>query len=254
MLYSASRRTDMPAFYPDELVEKVIRSRKLDGIVMWTKDIRNLIQHNGLSNIITTVPTLVHYTVTGLAGSAWEPGVPALAVQLPALGELAERLPRGALQWRFDPIIPDAGCIERFRRVKEQLEQALLYELESVTVSFPDPYRHAVVRTKKAGLDWPAVSLTEKKAVLAELADVFRPLEEPLALCCEPGLLSVPGVRQARCIDGALFSRLYGLDTGALKKDAGQRAACGCMQSTDIGSYSMECRHGCAYCYAGRAE
>ena len=42
MIYSASRRTDLPAFYPDFLVGKIQRSRKLDGVVYWTNGYQEL--------------------------------------------------------------------------------------------------------------------------------------------------------------------------------------------------------------------
>lgn len=259
MIYSASRRTDMPAFFPDAIVDKVRRSRKLEAIVLWTKDIRNIIRHEGLARVITEVPCVVQYTVTGLAGSAWEPRVPALAEQLPELTELARRLPRGAVRWRFDPIFPGPDLRERFRRCKEMLENTL-GDLEEVIVSFPDPYRHAVARAREAGHSWPAATRREKEEILAFMAGEFAGSEKaeaavtPVKLCCEPELEAVPGTGKASCIDGALFARLYGLPLDSLEKDPGQRLACGCVKSTDIGSYAMRCPHRCLYCYANTAN
>ncbi len=257
MIYSASRRTDMPAFFPDELAGRVKRSRKLEAIVFWTKDIRNLARHPDLSRIAVSVPSIVQYTVTGLAGGRWEPHVPPLADQMDALVELASRLPNGAVQWRFDPVIPSPDLLDRFRRMKGRLESAL-GQLDGVTVSFPDPYRHAVARAAAAGMAWPAVELERKKEIVALLAEEFFPLPPgepaPIRLCCQPELLELPCVRQAHCIDGALFEKLYALPLGGLPRDDGQRAQCGCTLSTDIGSYDMRCGHGCVYCYARRGE
>lgn len=249
MIYSASRRTDMAAFFPEIIADKVERSRRLEGIVFWTKDIRNLVSHPRLSGIVARVPSVVQYTVTGLAGTSWEPGVPPLSEQLGELGRLAEVLPVGAVRWRFDPILPGPDVIERFRSVKKGLE-SVLGVLDEVTVSFPDPYRQAVARVAASGLDWPIVGHGEKVRILSLMAREFPGAERPVRLCCEPDLLALPGIGMARCIDGGLFERLYGVPLGGLGKDLGQRKACGCSASTDIGSYDMRCRHGCRYCYA----
>lgn len=250
MLYSASRRTDMPAFFPDRIVEKVRRSRKLQGMVLWTKDVRNLVNYPGLAEVLERLPCLVHYTVTGLAGTVWEPRVPPLADQRRELALLGERLPPGAVNWRFDPVIATVDLRERFERVKAELA-SLLPLVDGVTVSFPDPYRKAVARVAAAGLQWPAVSDGEKRAILSWMAASFGDgADGRVRLCCEPLLLAVPGTAMARCIDGAAFDRLYGLGLGELPKDFGQRKACGCVSSTDIGGYDLRCGHGCLYCYA----
>ncbi len=256
----------MAAFHPDELAGRVARSRKLEAIVLWTKDVRNLIRHPGLAAMLARVPAVVQYTVTGLAGGDWEPRTPPLAAQAAELAELARRLPRGAVRWRFDPIMPDPPAagdppgdpVRRFLRVKAELE-AILDGLDGVTISFPDPYPKAVARVAAAGLAWPAFSPAERRRIVAAMVAAFpRPAGEsdfrPVRLCCEPALLELPGTEQARCVDGRLFEKLYGLPLGGLEKDAGQRKACGCVQSTDIGSYAMRCGHGCLYCYANPGE
>ena len=71
-----------------------------------------------------------------------------------------------------------------------------------------------------------------------------------LHACCEPHLTDLAGVVPARCVDAGRFDRLYGTHLVGLAKDRGQRADCGCSQSTDIGSYDQRCGHNCRYCYA----
>lgn len=41
--------------------------------------------------------------------------------------------------------------------------------------------------------------------------------------------------------------------TASASKDTGQRTACGCIPSKDIGAYDS-CPHFCVYCYANRSE
>lgn len=271
MIYSASRRTDMTAFHPDELAGRVRRSRRLEAIVLWTKDPRNLVRHAELAAALAPVPKVVQLTVTGLAGTAWEPGVPPPEAFREELRDIAAALPRGAVRWRFDPVFPGPDLLGRFRRARDTLESAL-GGLDEVTISFPDPYAKAVARAAAAGLAWPKPGAAQKADIVSALAaefpfsstdadnalsvsengDAGAANRRPINLCCEPDLLALPGVRRASCIDGSLFRRLYGLPLDALPKDSGQRAACGCVASTDIGSYDMACGHGCRYCYATR--
>ncbi len=241
----------MPAFYPDAIVRRVDRSRKLEAIVLWTKDIRNLARHDGLARVVRTVPTVVNYTVTGLAGMAWEPRVPPLGEQLDDLAAVSAVIPPRAIRWRFDPIIPTVDWLDRFRAVHGGLA-GVLGPVDSVTVSFPDPYRKAVTRTLAAGLEWPVVSPSARRDILAAIVAEFDLSREanPVRVCCEPAFLDIPGVAQARCVDGDLFRDLYGLPLGGLPKDGGQRVHCGCVRSTDIGKYENVCGHGCLYCYA----
>ena len=100
-----------------------------------------------------------------------------------------------------------------------------------------------------------------------------------LATCAEQADLEQYGIAHNRCIDGDLIARLwpddrpllYYLRTGGLPqsdlfggipplppvarnlKDKGQRQACGCILSKDIGMYNT-CPHLCVYCYANSSR
>jgi hypothetical protein len=275
---NASRRTDLPAFFPDRLAaalraksvrvlgprgrlrEVDLDPRSVHTVVLWSKNFRNLVRNAaGLRDLLAAYDQLyLHFTVTGLGGTAVEAGAPdpgeALA-QLPALVAVAG-LPR-RVSIRFDPILfwRDGTAVQsNLPSFGKIAVAAAALGIRDVRVSFAQWYRKARQRASARGFDFVDPPEDEKKARAAALAEEASKLGLDLQACCHPFLEGVDGIRPSACIDGRLLQSLHpGHEPVSCRKDAGQRAGCHCTESVDIGSYTQTCPHGCVYCYANPA-
>lgn len=272
---SASRRTDLVAHFPEWLAEALGRGRArfvgprggtrdvglspaaVHTIVLWSKNFANLIQDRfGLRRLLTAYDQVYcHFTVTGLGGTALEPGVPdpekALA-QLEALTAIAGRPDRVSL--RFDPVVHwrEAGVVRTNAPFFEPAaRRAAALGLRDLRTSFAQRYEKAVRRFLRAGLEFYDPPPEAKREILARMAALAGSLGLRLHVCSQRALSDVAGVRASSCVDGRLLAELHPAGAAAsVRKDRSQRPDCLCTESVDIGSYAQACPHSCVYCYA----
>ena len=120
-------------------------------------------------------------------------------------------------------------------------------------VSFLDVYAKTARQVAALGRD--GVRVAEEDAVRAEIPRLVPALASIAAAhgmavqsCAEVRDLAVHGVEAGKCIDDRLIAGLLGIEVPSAK-DPGQRGACRCVASRDIGAYDT-CLFGCRYCYA----
>ena len=243
------------------------------AIVFWTKNPAPLmprldeIDALGLNYYFTF--TLNDYEREGL-----EPGIPPLADRLETFRALSTRLGPERVVWRFDPIIvggrlsPEA-MLQRIARVGEAVHR----HTRRLVISFVDIDRYPAVRGRLATRRPDAFAELGPEAieqVAAGIRQLNRRWGLEVSACAEPADLTRYGIGRARCVDDALLARAFPADAALLDsfrhgagprlpavaaggrhplKDKGQRSACGCIVSKDIGRYGT-CPQGCAYCYA----
>ncbi|NOZ56108.1 MAG: DUF1848 domain-containing protein [Calditrichaeota bacterium] len=254
---SASRRLDMVAGYPDELVE-TLASRcppeTTHTVVIWTKDPRNLLRHERLRATLARYDQLfLHLTITGLGATELEPRVPPPEDVLALLPELIRLVGHPArLRIRFDPIVHirtlegleicNLPYFERLAPVAAELG------LHDVTTSWMTIYPKVVRRLERAGFQPRAISRDEWRREADWMLAVAKRYGIRVHGCC------VEGWPRSRCIDGFLLTQLHpkGLQAST-RKAKGQRSCCGCTESWDIGWYK-KCPLGCRYCYANPVE
>jgi hypothetical protein len=269
MIVSVSRRCDIPAFAGDWFMERLragevdvansfrpgpgpgrrvsLKREDVDAFVFWSRDPRPFMFH--LPELDRRgYPYYFLLTVTGYP-RLLEPAVPAVDDALSFFMELAGRIGRRRIVWRYDPVIftPDTGAVfhkESFSRLAVLLAPFAF----RVIVSFFDPYAKALRRLQKAGIEAAGAAGTpdQQAALLKSFAAVAAAEGLEIQSCAEPAVQAV--VPPGRCIDEGLLNELFGLNLSH-RKDPAQRKLCLCQQSVDIGSYGT-CRHGCLYCYA----
>ncbi len=197
----------------------------------------------------------LHFTVTGLGGTPVEPGVPdyrAALSQLPALVTLAGDPRRVSV--RFDPLLfwkEPGGTRSNAGLFPEVAEAAAAAGIRDIRVSFAQWYGKAVRRAEARGFAYGVPSEAEQRSRALDLAAVSAARGLVLHACSQPALAGIPGIRPSACIDGALLESLHPRgEPASRRKDRGQRTACLCTESKDIGSYTQACPHACVYCYA----
>lgn len=264
MILSASRRTDIPAFFPEwvtnRLKEGVLCVRNpmntrqvrrihftpvtVDCIVFWTKDPLNLMpflpEIDGLGYRYYFQFTLTPY------GQVLEPGLRNKREIAETFRELSKRIGAGHVLWRYDPVVfsEEIGLSfhkKAFRALCESLSGAT----EQCTISFVDQYASQKSRVRPVD----KAEMAETAASFLETAGKF---EITLKACCEPGSLESFGIPSSSCIDRKTIETVCGYPIHG-QKDKNQRPGCGCMESIDIGAYNT-CPHGCIYCYANHSS
>ena len=269
MIISASRRTDIPAFYAPWFMGRIregyclvpnpynrkqvsrvpLSPAEVEVIVFWTRDPRPLLPY--LAELDERgYRTCFQFTLTGYP-ALLEPHLPEASALVGAFLDLARLVGPQRVLWRYDPILLCDLTDAAFHLAHfSELAAALSGATERATISLFDPYPQALRRLQRVG-----VRPHQAEGIDAALAGLLRALAATaqqqgmeMVSCAEPRDLSPYGIRPGKCIDEAYIARVFGLHVSAAK-DPYQRPACGCVASKDIGIYGT-CGHGCLYCYA----
>ncbi len=269
MIVSASRRTDIPAFYGDWFMSRIregfvmvrnpfnplqvskiaLSPYAVDCIVFWTKDPARF-----LGRLAELDRKGFHYyflfTLTPY-GREIETNLPEKEELVSTFIELSNTIGRRKVVWRYDPIVVTKELDRAYHeRQFRDLVQKLAPFADSCIISFLDFY--GKTRRNMRGLD--AVDIGE--GAMRDLAGAFTEIcgQEGLTLqtCAEEIDLSDIGVVPGKCIDDERIAAILGRDI-SVRKAPGQRKACNCVESVDIGAYNS-CPHLCRYCYANYSE
>lgn len=268
MIISASRRTDIPAFYSEwferrvqegflyvrnpmnahQVSEVSLAPDVVDCIVFWTKNPIPLMKR---LDSFAAFPYYFQFTLTGY-GRDVEPNVPDKKGSLiPAFKRLAELVGPERLIWRYDPIaFTPKYTAEYHLHAIGEIARMLEGSTEKCVISFVDGY--AYNRRALAEMGSEDVRDDQLLEFCKRLSETAHEHHMAVATCSERVDLDAAGIEHNACVDARLIERITGraMNVG---KDKSQRLECGCFASVDVGSYNT-CGAGCRYCYARRSE
>ncbi len=279
MIISASRRTDIPAFYADWFMGRVregcfyrinpfnsnqvsgfsLKPEHVDAICFWTKNPKPLLRH--LDELDQRGLKYYFQFTLNPYGKEFEPNVPSIEERIDTFLELSGRIGPERVVWRYDPIIltsvtPASWHIDQAERIASKIGNST----RRLVFSFYDFYGkgqgrlHAAL--KGTGIILENIAATENYADLERIVRGFKDVVSSYGMCiqsCSEDIdLSGLGIEHGACIDGKLIKDLFGGDPTS-SKDKNQRKACGCVESVDMGIYNT-CRFRCSYCYANFNE
>ena len=273
MIISASRRTDIPSFYADWFINRIragfctvpnprnpsqvsrlsLRPEEVDVIVFWTRNPKPLLPH--LDELdLRGYRYYFQYTLLGYPREI-DPRSPPLHSAIDTFRELSDRVGQERVIWRYDPIVfsrlTGTGYHgENYARIARDLRG---HTSRSV-ISVMDTYRK--LRKRLEQLDRQGVGVGDhddlsdpgRGELLSAIAQTARDNDMEIYACAEERDLSPHGILPGKCIDDDYIGTVFGIEVGH-RKDPGQRQACGCVVSRDIGAYDT-CVFGCSYCYA----
>ena len=240
VILSASRSTDIPAFYAQWFINRLrtgycvwynpinqkpsyVSFQNCRVVVFWTKNPRPLI------------PLLheldergIHYyfqfTLNDYDNEHFEPNVPSVAQRVQTFRELSEHIGKERVIWRFDPLIVTPQLSPHDLLVKVwNLGNQLKGLTDKLVFSFIDinDYRKVQSNLVKETNQFSKESIEQAEFTQAQMNEIAEGLAKcrdrwmqegwpiELATCGEQIDLEKYGIAHNRCIDGELMKRLW---------------------------------------------
>lgn len=317
IIVSASRSTDIPAFYCDWFFHRLTQgysawSNPFNGknsyisydrtkfIVFWSKNPRPLLKYLPILKE-KGIGCYIQYSLNDYVEDKLENKVPSLEYRIETFKLLVNVLGKGSVVWRFDPLMLTTDItIDKLITKIENIGDQLLGHTEKLVFSFADISEYKKVKSNLERNNVPYVEWN--KDLMVEFTSQMVALNRRkwnyrLATCGER--IHLDGVEHNHCVDDELIIRRAYKDKALMdflgveiidstkeiitedlfaepilteipqdaiplenglfavkhkdNSDKGQRIACGCIKSKDIGEYNT-CIHQCEYCYANTSK
>ncbi len=266
-----SERTD-PAFHVQEILDVLNGKTTVNewGVVDGKKQVTGqlsgkdfaglylITKHDGLPMLEllqTKIPKLIHFSITSLGGTQYEPGVMKYNDLLDKIQDyIAQGLDPDSVTIRIDPIVPG---VTKFEDIETIVRRASEMGIKRIRFSVMDAYQNTKVAMSKLGYDFDKYygnNFFAKKEYIDEIADFMlataKKYNVTLGTCAES--LVRAGISKEGCLSVGAVNNMLGTsieDKGT--ENNTQRKLCSCYGGKiDALQYNNKCASHCIYCYA----
>jgi hypothetical protein len=268
---SASRRTDIPAFYLKWFMIKVkdqnvtvsnpfnrnqfkkvsLSPKDVAWIVFWSRNYHLFLKNY---NYFDQFRLFFHFTINP-PNRILEPDMIPTIRAFNQLERMARIFGPECIIWRYDPVVfyrqydqvESNHDINLFRQYVRMAESS---GLKKCYISIIHLYAKVLNRAQQADhFTFITLETNKRNELLQEMIDTASLYGIQLYSCSNDDLLEVSGIHKGQCINGKLLNDL-GSEAVSVKPQP-TRPDCGCTVSIDIGDYvTTGCRYHCLYCYA----
>jgi hypothetical protein len=228
VIISASRATDIPAFYSDwffgRFKEGYVKWKNpFNGtpsyvsfqntrlIVFWSKNYKPIIKHLDYLND-KGIHYYFQFTLNDYDAERLEPHVPHVQKRIDTFIELSEKAGKEKVIWRFDPLLlTDKMGVDELLRKVEGIGNQLKNHTDKLVFSFADIeiYRKVQNNLRNNSIPYHEFNEQTMNEFAAGLQNLNRNWHFELATCAEQIPLEQYGIVHNKCIDDDLMIKLF---------------------------------------------
>ena len=234
IIVSASRSTDIPAFYADWFLHRLkvgysawtnpfngVRSYvaydKTCLIVFWSKNPRPLLDNGGCLDYLAEkgINCYIQYTLNDYVTEKLERGVPPLQDRIDTFKRLVDRLGFGRVIWRFDPmILTDSITTDDILTKAQYIGDQLKGYTEKMVFSYADirTYRKVQSNLERSDIKFREFEEEDMHYIAKHLAALNSNWGFTLATCGEKIDLEQYGIEHNKCVDDDLMIKYFSED------------------------------------------
>lgn len=243
LIISASRATDIPAFYmewfanrlnkgylkwvnPFDKKPQYVSFEKVRFIVFWSKNPQPLLKYtNDLES--KGIGYYLQYTLNDYENEGYEPGLPQLNKRIETFKNISKAIGKEKVLWRFDPLlltdrISVSSLVEKIERVGNEISKYT----EKMIFSYADieGYKKVASNLKKNRIQYKDFDSAQMEEIALKISKMAKKWGIKVATCGEKIDLSSYCIEHNKCIDDELILRISPNDSQLRKFILGENA------------------------------
>ena len=231
VIVSASRSTDIPAFYSKWIINRIkkgylkwknpfngvplyVSFAKTRVIVFWSKNPKPMLNHLAYLDEIG-MNYYFQYTLNDYANEGMENKVGSVEKRIDTFIELSEKIGKEKVIWRFDPyILTETSGVDELLKRTEYIGNKLKDYTKRMVFSFADISTYKKVQNNMQNSSVNYLEFNER--TMNELAQGLMQLNKKwhfeIGTCAEKIDLDKYNIRHNKCIDDELMIKLFSND------------------------------------------